>query len=134
MVAMEKRPISSFSLPLPKGRGKNKNKIATLNEVPKWHWSSVSKVKNDYKDLIKDWYLEDWNKEPLGSMTVVFSIERHNKRILDSDNIGFIIKWVLDAIKETGTLVDDDQITYTVNPSIVVEGLVESQIKVECYS
>lgn len=125
--------ITSFNIPLPKGRGKNKNKIASLNELPKWHWNDVSKVKKQYKDVISDWYIGDPNGEPLESMAIVFKLKRHNGRILDSDNIGFIIKWTIDAIKESGWLVDDDQITYLVEPSVLDRELIESTIEVACY-
>jgi hypothetical protein len=125
--------ITSFNIPLPKGRGKNKNKIASLNEVPKWHWNDTAKVKKQYKDVINDWYIGDPDGEPLSSMTVVFKLKRHNGRILDSDNIGFIIKWTIDAIKESGWLIDDDQITYLVIPSVIDRELIESTIEVSCY-
>lgn len=133
MFTLENKLIS-FNIPLPKGRGKNKNKIASLNEIPKWHWSSVAKVKQEYKSIISDWYIGSYDGEPLSSMTIVFKIKRHNKKILDSDNIGFIIKWTIDAIKESGWLTDDDQITYLVEPSVLDRDLIESLIEVSCYN
>lgn len=129
----EASKIASFNIPLPKGKGKNKNKVASLNEIPKWHWKTVSDVKTQYKDTIKDWYIQSWQEEPLSSMTIVFELQRHNSRILDSDNLGFIIKWTIDAIKESGWLIDDDQITYLVLPSKLNRDLIETSIKVSCY-
>lgn len=80
--------LTVFNIPLPKGKGKNKNKVASLNEVPKWHWNAVSKVKSEYKGIIKDWYLEEYSGEPLERMSILFELYRHNGRILDSDNLG----------------------------------------------
>lgn len=133
MVKIKGVELHRFCIPLPKGRGKNKNKIASLNELPKWHWSSVDKVKREYKSVISDWYIGSYEGEPLKSMTIVFKLQRHNNRILDSDNIGFIIKWTIDAIKESGWLIDDDQITYLVEPSELKTDLIESMIEVICY-
>jgi hypothetical protein len=133
MVSISGKLLTEFNIPLPRGKGKNKNKIASLNELPKWHWSAINKVKTEYKDIIKQWYLFEWKEEPLKDMTIVFKLYRHNHKILDSDNIGFIIKWTIDAIKESGWLVDDDQITYLVLPSTHNSELIESTIKVQCY-
>lgn len=124
--------LVEFNIPLPKGKGKFKNQVASLNSVARWHWKSVADIKSDYKHLIKDWYINT-SEEPLSSMSIVFEINRHNNRILDSDNLGFIIKWTIDAIKESGWLVDDDQITYLVLPSKLNIDLIETSIKVTCY-
>lgn len=126
-------PILQFSVPLPKGRGKNKNKIASLNEIPKWHWKTVSDVKNGFKDLLKEWYIGSTDLEPLPKMTIVFKLYRHNNRMLDSDNLGFIIKWTIDSIKESNWLIDDDQICYTVEPSVLNKELIETSMQVSCY-
>jgi len=66
-------------------------------------------------------------------MFICFSIYRHNRRIFDSDALGFIVKWTIDAIKESGWLVDDNQVTYIVHPSVLNLDLIETEIKVEVY-
>lgn len=133
MVSISSEPIMMFNIPLPKGRGKNKNKVASLNQVPKWHWSDVARVKQEFKEIIADWYISSNHGEPLKSMTIVFELFRHDNRIFDSDNLGFIIKWTIDTIKESGWLIDDDQITYLVRPSVLDRSLIESSVRVSCY-
>lgn len=133
MISISGEQIANFTIPLPKGRGKNKNKIASLNELPKWHWKVISDVQKQYKQIIKDWYISSYESDPLPSMTILFKLHRHNDRVLDSDNLGFIIKWTIDAIKESGWLIDDDQITYIVEPSRVNRDLIETSIEVLCY-
>jgi hypothetical protein len=125
--------ILDFNVALPKGSGKNKNKIASLNEVLKWHWKSTTECKNGYKDLLKNWYLSKSTEDKYEKMSIVFELHRHNNRMLDSDNIGLIIKWTIDAIKELDYLIDDDQITYMVIPSKLNRDVVETQINVKCY-
>lgn len=127
------RKLFDFTIPLPKGKGGKKNAIASINEVAKWHWNMVSKVKTEYKDLIKQWYLEENSGNKYRTMLIVFKLKRHNRRILDSDNLGFIIKWTIDAIKEQQWLTDDDQVYYLVEPAVLNTDLIESSIEVECY-
>jgi len=85
-------PILKFKVEVPKGLGKNKSKIASLNEYPKWHWATQSKVKKTFKDLLMSWFIPK-SEAKLETVKIIFKLYRHNKRVLDSDNLGFIIKW-----------------------------------------
>jgi len=125
--------LIKVSIPLPKGSGKNKNKIASLNEIIKWHWSAINKVKFEYKSNLKDWYIPKNQKEPQANMTIEFQLRRHNNRVLDSDNIGIIIKWTIDTIKEQNWLIDDNQVTYTVIPSVLDNTVLDTTIDITAY-
>jgi len=131
----EVKQLFEFKVPCPKYQ----QTVISLNNVSKWHRFHQSKIKNTYKDNLKDWYIPTPEKE-YKSMYIEFHLMRHNKRVLDSDNLGFIIKWTLDAIKETRNeekdinwLEDDDQITYLVKPAILDKELLETEIIVKVF-
>jgi hypothetical protein len=116
-----------------------KNQVISLNNIPKWYRFHQSKIKNEYKDMLKEWYIPTPKKE-YTSLYIEFHLFRHNKRVLDSDNLGFIIKWTLDSIKETENiekkikwLTDDDQIQYMVVPAILNRDLKDTSITVKVF-
>jgi len=112
---------------------KYKEQVISLNNVAKWHRFHSSKIKNEYKNNLKDFYIpEAINKYK--SLEIHFQLYRHNKRTLDSDNLGFIIKWTIDAIKELNWVEDDDEITYKVNPAILNRDLLETEIEVKVFN
>lgn len=120
-----------FEVPLPKGIGKNKNKIASMNEVTKWHWSSTTKVKDKYKLMVKEWFLSEPKANEVYNYSYVkYELLRHNKRVIDADNLGFIIKWTNDCIKELGWILDDDKLSYSVDRAKLNPDLNETSVKV----
>jgi len=116
--------LFKFSVACPKH---NKEQVVSLNNINKWLRFKKSTISNEYKNLLNDWHIPTPNKK-LKKAFIVFELYRHNKRILDSDNLGIIIKWTIDAIKNSGWLVDDDQIFYTVVPSTLDLSLKETEI------
>jgi len=125
---MKNNYLFSFNTPCPT----YSNKVVSLNNVGKWLRYHKSKISNTYKDNLKDLFIPEASVK-LKSAWIVFKLYRHNKRVLDSDNLGFIIKWTIDAIKEQGWLIDDNQITYTVFPSVLDKELEETQVSVEFF-
>jgi len=122
------KKLLDFSIACPKYR----KKVISLNNIPLWYRYQQSKIKNEYKQNLKDFCITTPDKK-LTKMFICFSIYRHNRRIFDSDALGFIVKWTIDAIKESGWLVDDNQVTYIVHPSVLNLDLIETEIKVEVY-
>ena len=127
--------LFEFNTPCPK----YKEQVISLNNVSKWLRFHQSKIKNTYKQQLKEWYIPTPNTR-YKKLYVEFHLFRHNKRVLDADNLGFIIKWTLDAIKETENpklkitwLEDDDQIRYLVEPAILDRELLETEIKVKVF-
>ena len=106
--------------------------VISLNNINKWFRYKVSSISNEYKDMLTEWHIPAPNKK-LKKVYIVFELYRHNKRILDSDNLGFIIKWTIDAIKNSGWLIDDDQVLYTVIPSTLNIDLKETEIKITMF-
>jgi len=103
--------------------------IISLNNINDWYRFNSSRIKNEYKNLLKEWYIPKATKKHK-SLFIEFHLFRHNKKTLDSDNLGFIIKWTIDAIKESNWMEDDDQITYIVFPAILNRELKDTEIKV----
>lgn len=137
--------LFEFHTPLPK----YKEQVISLNNINKWYRFQSSKIKNEYKELLKDWYIPTPDNT-YEALYIEFHLYRHNKRTLDSDNLGFIIKWTIDAIKEInwkidttgkkpktiknpGWMIDDDNITYLVKPAILNTDLEETEIKVRVF-
>jgi hypothetical protein len=111
---------------------KYKNKVISLNNVGEWIRYSSSKIKNEYKDILKEWNIPTATKQ-YEKLHFEFHLYRHNKRILDSDALGFIVKWTIDAVKESEWLIDDNQVSYLVEPAILNRDLVETEILVKVY-
>jgi Holliday junction resolvase RusA-like endonuclease len=126
---MSKKLLFEFQVAAPKF----KNQVISLNNVGKWHRFNSSSIKNLYKDNIKVWNIPE-PEDKLESVYIEFHLFRHNKRTLDSDNLGFIIKWTIDAIKEKEWLIDDDKVTYIVFPAILDRELIDTEIKVKVYN
>jgi len=135
------KELFQFQTPCPK----YKEQVISLNNISKWHRFHSSKIKNEFKDLLKEWYIPTPEKQ-YESIYVEFMLYRHNKRTLDSDNLGFQIKWIIDAIKETENedildnkskpitwIIDDDKVKYSVEPAILDRDLLETELKVVVY-
>lgn len=115
-----------------------KNQVISLNNVGKWLRFQGSKIKNEYKEMLKEWHIPTPDFEH-SSLYIEFHLTRHNGRVLDSDGLGFIIKYTIDAIKETANddglrwMTDDDQITYLVKPAVLDRDLLETEITVKVF-
>jgi hypothetical protein len=118
--------------------------------VSKWLRFHSSKIKNEYKNNLKEWYIPTPEKT-FDKLLIEFHLYRHNKRTLDTDNLGFIIKWTIDAIKEInwseewvgnkvnitkkeGWMKDDDNVEYNVKPAILDKKLLETVITVKVFN
>jgi len=139
--------LFSFNIPCPiyegkisKKTGKKSKQVVSLNNIHQWLRFHKSKISNEYKNQLKDWYIPENPNPKYESIDIQFELKRHNKRVLDSDNLGIIIKWTIDAIKgekndKEGSkwLIDDDKVFYNVVPAILDETLLETEIKVTVY-
>jgi len=123
------KPLITFSTAVPKYGGQ----VVSLNNAKKWLKFSETPIKNEYKISLKQFYIPERKIEPLSKAFIIFRIFRKDKRMLDSDSLGYIIKWTIDAIKEENWFIDDDQITYIVFPSVVDKSLIETELTVSVY-
>jgi hypothetical protein len=87
----------TFSLPFP---------TPSLNEIQGWHWSHAKRSKAyiaQYLGIV----LLGYPKIPAATGKRRLTIVRHGKGRLDKANLIGGAKWVEDAIKDRGLLIDD---------------------------
>lgn len=95
--------IASMNLPfMMKG-----NAVMTINSWGTQHWAVKSKIKNQFKDLIKSWFLDDTVKLPKNIHFEWQPIYKDNRK-KDAINTAPTIKIVEDCLVELGCLEDDD--------------------------
>ena len=102
-----KEQIIDVTIPYPKiGSGKKKNQLLTLNNLTSINHFILSKVKNDFKKMMKDWFLPDGNVF-YDYLVIETKIVRHNRRKLDAVNTAYIVKLIEDCMMELGWIIDD---------------------------
>ena len=134
-----KEPLMEMIVPFPywsstnKKTNKNTKQIVSLNNMSRWYRYGITRIKNDYKAILKDFFIPDPQTEFI-SLRIEYEVQRHNKRRVDSMNIiAFADKWILDSFVETGWLKDDDKCYHVINPAQYVEGIVETQLKMKVF-
>ena len=124
------KPLISMTIPFPYWESKDKKQLCSLNNTTRWYRYNHTKIKNGYKDLLKEFYIPNPIKR-YHSLSIEYQVERHNKRKVDAMNIiAFTDKWFLDSLVETGWLSDDDKCYHTITPAIYKEGIAETQLRV----
>ena len=129
-------------VPLPKFRKKSKitgnysEIIATLNNVSQWLRYKKTEIKNQYKQLCRDFFIpeppDEW--KPITSVVLEYTILRHNTKRIDTDNVIFASKFLADLLVDMGYLIDDNQVTLIIKPYIVDKSLVETQLSMRMYT
>jgi hypothetical protein len=117
------------------GSGKSKNQYCTNNNIPVWYRFLKTKIKNEFKESIKQWYVPV-AENTFRRATVTFQIKRDSGRKIDSDAFGVsAYKWFIDSLTEQGWLKDDDCVRIILEPAILNCDANETQIhvKVELY-
>lgn len=117
-------------IPFPYWESKGKKQLISLNNTTRWYRYSHTKIKNGYKDLLKEFFIPD-PKRQYSSLIIEYQVLRHNKRRVDAMNIiAFSDKWFLDSLVETGWLSDDDYCFHIIKPAVYTKDLVETQLRV----
>jgi len=122
--------LFEITIPMAKFKRKGKEQLVTLNNTSKWFRYGVTKIKNEYKNLLKEFFISSNPNPPYKELIITYRILRDSKRKLDSDNIIWNIKWFTDVLTETNWLVDDDKVTFTIFPTEYVKDTKETSIKV----
>lgn len=125
--------LFEFSTSIPTYGTLKKRKIPTLNNVQEWFRFFKSKLKNEYQDNLLSFAIPSCNIVPLDGCFIYFQIKRPNKRTLDADNIGFIVKWTIDAIKVSNWIKDDNKVSYYVGEAIEDKTLLETSLEIKVY-
>jgi len=96
------------------------------------HWSVKSKLKNEYKTLLKDWFLDEDDKLP---KEIHFDIQPiyKDKRRRDAINVALMHKTLEDSIVELGSLEDDNQTSVTIHQMRVDKTLNQHVLKIKIF-
>lgn len=127
-------PLAKFKSKSKK-TGKVTEQLCTLNNFTRWGRFGKAEIKAKYKSLLKNFFIpEPEIDSPLQSITLEYSILRHNKRKIDSDNIIHNIKWISDLLQDMDWISDDDQVTLIIKPSTYISTLSETQFQLRAYT
>ena len=114
------------------GAGKHKDKLALMNTHHLWGPWYGTKIKNEFKDQLREWYLPIYDDNPFLQATVHFTILRNNNLRIDADSMSFVNKWFMDTLTEQNYLVDDDKCRIVLEPPIMgLKSEVETQMQVQ---
>ena len=119
-------------------RRKKKESILCLtNNISLWWRYSKTKIKSEFKDMLIQWYLPEWQDNPYERAEIHFTVLRANGKKLDADSMApSTFKWAMDTLVEQGYLVDDDKVKIVLHPTRLnqenqLETMVKMQVKLE---
>jgi len=107
--------------------------ICSSNNLSKWWRHSKTRIKNEFQDRLKEWYLPKWEEAPYRWAEIHFTILRTNQRKMDSDSLSAsTYKWAIDVLVTQSYLTDDDQCRVVLNPTqLGVSGNAETSVKMQ---
>ena len=116
-------------------RKKKSDVLCTTNNMHLWYRYSKTKIKESFKNDMKEWYLPKHTGDPYRWAEIHFTILRTNKRKIDSDALSSgTYKWTQDLLVEQGYLSDDDQTRLVLNPTeFDCDGTVETSVRMQVY-
>lgn len=85
--------------------------LCTLNNVGRWIKWNKDKIKNDYKDHLKEFFIPEPERE-YESFTIQYRLLRDTKKTLDKDNVVFGLKWLADTMQDLGYVKDDKVVNF----------------------
>jgi len=130
MDSVKSEPLLDFIMPFPYWESKGKRQLISLNNTHRWFRYGQTKIKNGYKDLLKEFYIPTPSTK-YDSLMIEYEVQRHNKRRVDAMNIvAFADKWFLDSLTETGWLSDDDNCYHMITPARYTPNITETQLRV----
>lgn len=110
---------------------KNKKSLVTLNSWGNMHWAVKSKIKVEYKELLKTWFLTD-EKLPEKLHFDWQPIYKDNRK-RDSINVSPSIKVIEDCLTELGCIIDDDQTSHLIRARKVDKTFSDHTIELKLY-
>ena len=115
-----------ITVPAPKiGKGKKKTQYATANNLPYFYRYGVTRIKTEFKNNVKKWYIQKSLEPPSKSAEIHYTILRNTNRKMDSDAFAATAcKWLQDLLVELKYIKDDDNCKVILNPTkLGVEGV-----------
>ena len=132
--------ILERKLPLPKTKQKMKKTkkfpelrytevLCTLNNVGSWIRWGKTKIKNDYKEHLKEFFIPEPD-EQYEVLTIQYRIIRNTNHKLDKDNIIFGLKWLSDLLEELNYIKDDKVVNFQSFDTVVDKSLSETMFEI----
>jgi len=125
-------PLAKFTR-ISKITKKPTEQLCTLNNYSRWSKYGLKELKNQYKNLLREFFIPEPEFEPLNNIILDYQILRHNKRKVDVDNVIINQKWISDLLQDMNWISDDDQVTLVLRPSIFHKGISETQFKLKAH-
>jgi hypothetical protein len=82
--------------------------VPTLNKSLRGHWSIPYKQKKKWMWIIKHYMDQDQIPKAMEKATYFLLIRSYRKRTMDKDNLYGSHKWMIDALRDSGFIYDDD--------------------------
>ena len=117
-----------FKVPYPYINKRKNKSLLTLNNWNKIHWSQRNKIKNAFKEQLKEWFIpySSRNSEALKLTLQLITPQRH----IDAINLALVIKWIEDVLIEKNWILDDKNNTIVILPTIINKKEIDPKIKV----
>jgi hypothetical protein len=126
--------IIDFRAKYPFGSGRYRQQLLSLNMVSKLNSHALGKIKNDFKNQIKDWLVPEGSEEPIhNGLTIHAKVIRHNKRKFDAINMAIVVKWLEDILVEQGIVEDDRDDEIVLFPTEIDDSLDETMIEFKVF-
>lgn len=120
--------VKELNIPIPM----HKNRIMTINNFATVHWSVKSRIKNEFKSLLKEWFFDDTllDKE----CVFVWEPTYKDNRKRDSINLASVSKIIEDTLVEMNSLEDDDMTEHFFKKRNVDKKKVQHMLNLKIYT
>jgi hypothetical protein len=99
------------------GSGRYKNQYATVNTLPYWYRYQKTKIKNSFKEMLRNWYFPE-SEITYDFAEITFKIIKPTKIRQDPDAFGAsAYKWAIDTLVEQKYIIDDMNIRIILEPT-----------------
>lgn len=110
---------------------RNKNRLCTINEWARLNRFKKTRIKNNYKELIKSWFLD--SKKYKKELHFEWQPYYKDNRKRDAINIAPTIKIFEDCLKEIGSIDDDDMTSHYIKERIFDKNINDHILKLTIY-
>jgi hypothetical protein len=97
---------------------KKSNQLLSINNWNRWHWATRNKIKKEFKDLVKNWFLDE-QIEPMRAVEIKAQLLRKGNRKFDAINLAIAIKIFEDCLTELNYIKDDDKNKIIIEPTML---------------
>lgn len=110
----------------------NKNRVCTINNWATTHWATKSKLKNKYKELLKDFFISGSHSLKEDCFLVWYPMYK-DARKHDSINLATVSKIVEDVFTEVKAWEDDDNTSHILLNGEIDKSLTEHLVRLQIF-